>query len=269
MKKSFFISDLHLGAPDREHSLERERAFTRWLDQIEPQAEALYLVGDLFDFWFEYKRAVPKGGVRALGKLAELADRGLRIELFTGNHDLWIFDYLPSEIGCALHREPIQRHVQGLELVIGHGDGLGPGDAGYKFLKRIFENRFFQWCFERLHPNFGIGLADRSSRLSRSHTGSSDDRFLGMEGEWLVQYALKELETRSVDAFLFGHRHLPIDLMLNDSCRYINLGDWIKYRTYAVLDQGRLSLKTHRDLLETDLDYPAIQPSTQALNSYG
>jgi len=255
----YFISDLHLGAPDRASSLERERAFVAWLDQIAPTAEHLFVVGDLFDFWFEYKQVVPRGGVRALGKLAELSDRGIQIELFTGNHDLWIFDYLPSELGCVLHRAPVQRHLQGLDLMIGHGDGLGPGDQGYKFLKRIFENRFFQWCFARLHPNFGIGLAERSSRLSRSHTGLSDADYLGAEREWLVQYSLEQLQHRAIDAFIFGHRHLPIDLALEPNSRYLNLGDWLRYRTYAVLEDGVLRLKVHQGNIETDPVHPGFQ----------
>ncbi|NVK28348.1 MAG: UDP-2,3-diacylglucosamine diphosphatase [Flavobacteriia bacterium] len=234
--KVYFISDLHLGAPDAKSSRERELRFVRWLDEIRKDAKVLYVVGDLFDFWFEYKRAVPRGFTRAIGKLAELADSGIEIHLFTGNHDLWIFDYLPGEIGAELHREPIEVEHGGKKFMIGHGDGLGPGDHGYKFIKKIFTNRFLQWCYARVHPNFGIWLADKFSKKSRQHTGGDDAIFKGEENEWLFQYCKEVLEDRHIDYFVFGHRHLPLDLQVGENSRYINLGDWIQYFTYGVYD---------------------------------
>lgn len=229
----YFISDLHLGAPDDASSKVRELHFVKWLEEIKGDVKVLYVVGDLFDFWFEYKRAVPRGFTRAIGKLAELADSGIEIHLFTGNHDLWIFDYLPKEIGCQLHREPIEVEHGGKKFYIGHGDGLGPGDHGYKFIKKIFTNRFLQWCFARLHPNFGVWIADKFSKRSRQHTGGDDAIFKGEENEWLYQHCKDVLADHHVDYFVFGHRHLPLDLKVGENSRYVNLGDWIQYFTYA------------------------------------
>lgn len=242
-KKIYFVSDLHLGAPNQAESLFREKRFVRWLEQIRTDAAALFIVGDLFDFWFEYRHAVPRGHVRVLGKLAELTDSGLPVHLFTGNHDMWIFDYLPRETGVQLHREPREWSWNGRRFHIGHGDGLGPGDHGYKFIKRVFANPFLQWSFARLHPNFGIGLADFFSRRSRAQTGGNDAIFHGEEAEWLVHYCRDVLRHQAVDYFLFGHRHLPLDIELEKSgARYLNLGDWIQYFTYAVFDGQELRL---------------------------
>lgn len=242
-KKIYFASDLHLGAPDYATSLERERRFCSWLDHIKADAEELYIVGDLFDFWFEYKRAVPRGFVRTLGKLAELSDSGIKLHFFTGNHDMWIFDYLPKEINAQLYREPITREINGKEFYIGHGDGLGPGDYGYKFIKKVFANKFCQWAFARLHPNFGIWLADGLSKSSRKKTGSSDAVFLGPHREWLIIYCNSILEMEHFDYFVFGHRHLPLNYDLGNHSKYINLGDWLKYDTYGVFDGENFELK--------------------------
>ena len=198
-------------------------------------AEAIYLVGDLFDFWFEYKRVVPKGYVRILGKLAELRDEGLPIYYFTGNHDIWMFRYFEEELDIPTYREPIRRTIGGKSFLIGHGDGLGPGDHGYKFLKRVFSNKFNQWLYARLHPNFGIGLANYFSGKSRDT--QHQPRYLGPEGEWLIQYAEEVSQTEAIDYFVFGHRHLPINYRLkNGRSRYINLGEWLYTNSYAVFD---------------------------------
>ncbi len=245
-KKIYFASDLHLGAPNYEASLKREKHFVAWLEEISKDAHSIYLVGDVFDFWFEYSKAVPRGFVRLLGKLAELSDAGIELHLFTGNHDMWIFDYLPQEIGLNLYREPIEREWNGKAFYIGHGDGLGPGDHGYKFIKKVFSNPFLQWCFARLHPNFGIALADYFSKSSRAKTGDSDAQFLGEENEWLVIYAKEILMQKHFDYFVFGHRHLPLEIKLNDSgSKYFNLGDWIQYYTYAEFDGKQMSLKKY------------------------
>lgn len=242
-KKIYFASDLHLGVPNYEASLEREKHFVAWLDHIKQDASELFLVGDVFDFWFEYRKAIPKGFVRLLGRLAEIADAGTPIHLFTGNHDMWIFDYLPKEIGLSLYREPIVREWNNQRFYIGHGDGLGPGDHGYKFIKKVFKNPFLQWCFARLHPNFGIGLADYFSRSSRAKTGHKDAIFLGEDKEWLVIYCREILEKEHYDNFIFGHRHMPLDIKLNEQgSRYVNLGDWISYFTYASFDGKDLDL---------------------------
>ena len=243
-KKIYFASDFHLGVPDYKTSREREDRIVRWLDMIAIDAEEIYLVGDIFDFWFEYKRAVPKGYVRLLGKLAFLSDQGIKITLFTGNHDMWIFDYLPQEIGAEIHRKPIERTYNNKHFVIGHGDALGPGDKGYKFIKKVFASKISQWLFARFHPNFGIWLANFFSRSSRKHTGDSDEKFLGEENEWLVIYSNEVIEKKDIDYFVFGHRHLPMEITLsNKKSKYINLGEWIKYDSYAVFDGENLELK--------------------------
>ena len=254
-KKIYFASDFHLGVPDYDTSRKREDRIVRWLDQISKDAEEIYLVGDLFDFWFEYKHAVPRGYVRLLGKLAQIADSGIKITLFTGNHDMWIFDYLPKEIGCELYRKPIERTYNGQNFIIGHGDGLGPGDRGYKFIKKVFASKVCQWLFARLHPNFGIGLANFFSRRSRKMTGEADDQFFGEE-EWLVIYSNEILDKKPIDYFVFGHRHYPMDITLkNKKSRYINLGEWIKYNTYAVFDGEKLEIKA----FETELKLTVSQ----------
>lgn len=244
-KKIYFASDFHLGAPDYASSLTREKKIVAWLNKIEPTAEEIFLVGDLFDFWFEYKRAIPRGFARIQGKIAELTDKGIPVHVFTGNHDMWIFDYLPKELGVQLYREPIEREFFGKRYFIGHGDGLGPGDKGYKFLKKVFANKFCQWCFARLHPNFGIWLADKSSKTSRAKTGSSDEKFLGDENEWLVQYCKEKLKTKHYDYFIFGHRHLPLEIKVGENSTYFNLGEWINYNTYLEVSEDKVELKTY------------------------
>lgn len=240
--KIYFISDFHLGAPDKEKSLVREKRIVRWLDMVRSDAAEIYLMGDIFDFWFEYRHAVPRGYVRLLGKLAELADSGIKLHYFTGNHDMWVFDYLPSEIGLTIYREPVERVIGKRTFYIGHGDGLGPGDHGYKFIKKVFANKFCQWLFARLHPNFGIPLALYFSRKSRIATGTADEKFLGEENEWLIVYSKELLAKKHYDYLIFGHRHLPLDIKLGSESRYINLGEWINYNTYAVFDGNDISL---------------------------
>lgn len=243
-KKIFFASDFHLGAPNYEASLEREKKVVRWLDSIKDEAEEIYLLGDVFDFWFEYKQAVPKGFVRLQGKIAELTDRGIPVHWFIGNHDMWIFDYIPKELGVNMIKTEVERTYNGKSFFIGHGDGLGPGDRGYKFIKKVFRNRICQWLFARLHPNFGIGLANLFSRKSRASTGHQDAVFYGEDKEMLIQYCKGKLADKQYDYFIFGHRHLPIDFQLTDTTRYINLGDWIAYFTYGVFDGNTFEIKT-------------------------
>lgn len=245
-KKIYFASDFHLGAPNYEASLEREKKVVRWLDEIKNDAEEIYLVGDVFDFWFEYKRAIPKGFVRLQGKIAELTDAGIPVHWFIGNHDMWIFDYIPKELGITLHLSEIQREYNGKKFFIGHGDGLGPGDRGYKFIKKVFRNKICQWMFARLHPNFGIGLANLSSRKSRAATGEKDAKFYGEEKEMLIQYCKQKLTTEHFDFFVFGHRHLPLVFDLNENSKYINLGDWINYFSYGVWDGEEFSLNYYQ-----------------------
>ena len=242
-KKIYFASDFHLGTDARLSSSERERQIVRWLDSIKEDAEAIYLVGDVFDFWFEYSTVVPKGYVRLLGKLAELRDAGIPIYFFIGNHDMWMFKYFEEELDIPIYRKPIVRELKGKTFFIGHGDGLGPGDYGYKFLKKVFANPICQWLFARLHPNFGIGLASFWSNKSRD-ANPAEENFLGDDGEWLLIYANEQLDKQPADFYVFGHRHLPIDHTLkNGSSRYINLGEWMHYNSYAVFDGEQLEIK--------------------------
>ena len=241
-KKIYFASDFHLGIPTYEKSLEREKRIVSWLDKIEKDAEEIYLLGDVFDFWFEYKTVVPRGYVRLLGKLASITDRGIPVHYFTGNHDMWTFDYLQHELNVKIYREPIEASYNGKTFYIGHGDGLGPGDHGYKFIKKIFASKVCQWLFARLHPNFGIGVANYFSRKSRVATGTVDEKFLGEEKEWLVIHSKEILEQKHYDYLVFGHRHLPLDIPINRKSRYINLGDWIRYNSYAAFDGTEMKL---------------------------
>lgn len=245
--KIYFASDFHLGAPDYDQSLIREKRVVAWLDKIKDDATEVYLVGDVFDFWFEYKTVVPRGFVRLLGKIAELTDAGIPVHYFIGNHDMWVFDYLPKETGVQIHHEPIQRDYGGKRFFIGHGDGLGPGDYGYKFIKKVFRNRVCQWLFARLHPNFGIGMANFWSKTSRKHTGDTDRKFLGEENEWLAIYSKEILEKEHFDYLIFGHRHLPLEIPAGDNSTYMNLGDWIDHYTYAVFDGTDLKMHSFKD----------------------
>lgn len=243
-KKIYFASDFHLGVPSLEQSLIREKKIVRWLDSIKNTAEEIYLVGDIFDFWWEHKYTIPKGQTRLLGKIAELTDSGIVINFFTGNHDLWMNDYFPTELGVTVYKNPIQKTYNGKMFFIGHGDGLGPGDAWYKFLKKCFTNKFLIWCFNRLHPNLGFYIARRSSKRSRVITGDSDKEFLGNENEWLLTFCKDELKKQHIDFFIFGHRHLPLHLKASETSDYINLGEWINYCTYAEFDGNSVQIKT-------------------------
>jgi UDP-2,3-diacylglucosamine hydrolase len=245
MRKTYFASDFHLGVPGKLSSVARERQIVRWLDMVKTDAAAIYLVGDVFDFWFEYKRVIPKGYIRLFGKLAELRDANIPIYFFTGNHDMWMFRYLEDELDIPIYREPIIRSINGKTFFIGHGDGLGPNDYGYKFIKKVFNNRLCQWLFARLHPNFGIGLADFLSRRSRAQD-PVEERFLGEEGEWLIAYANRKIERLDtpIDYFVFGHRHLPIQYLLsNKKSQYINIGEWLHHCSYGVFDGNQMEIR--------------------------
>lgn len=244
-KKIYFLSDFHLGAPDHASSLEREKIIVQFLSEIKDDAAEIFLVGDMFDFWYEYRKVVPKGYVRLLGKLAELTDAGIPLHFFVGNHDMWMRDYLQKELNIPIYFEPREFERNGKRFLIGHGDGLGPGDHGYKRLKKIFRNPACQWLFGILPPVIGVGIANYMSRRSRAHTGSKEETFLGEDKEWLITYCKDVLKEKKIDFFVFGHRHLPIDYRLDNS-RYINLGDWIRYYTYAVFDGERLQLKSYK-----------------------
>jgi UDP-2,3-diacylglucosamine hydrolase len=244
-KKIYFLSDFHLGAPDAAVSLQREKKIVRFLDEVKSEAFAIFIVGDVFDFWYEYGRVVPKGYVRLLGKLAELSDAGISLHFFVGNHDMWMSGYFEQELNTPVYYEPRDFEFSGRRFHVGHGDGLGPGDHQYKFLKKVFRNPVSQWLFGVLPPRIGIGMADYFSRRSRAKGGGVDEVFLGEDKEWLITYCKDLLKEKKFDYFVFGHRHLPIDYRLSDGSRYINLGDWLSYDTYAVFDGTDLVLKSY------------------------
>ena len=242
-KKIYFASDFHLGIDAKYTSLERERQIVRWLEHIREDAAAIYLVGDVFDYWYEYRHVVPKGYARLFGKLAELTDAGVPIYFFIGNHDMWMFRYFEEELGIPIYREPILETFHGKRFYIGHGDGLGPGDYGYKMLKKVFSNRLCQWLFARLHPNLALWMMKYWSGRSRD-ANPAEDQFLGAEHEWLLIYSNEQLEETKADFFIFGHRHLPMDCTLkNGKSRYINLGEWMNYNSYAVFDGEEVEIK--------------------------
>jgi UDP-2,3-diacylglucosamine hydrolase len=247
-KNIYFLSDFHLGAPDAAASQVREKRIIQFLNEIKDDAAAIFIVGDLFDFWYEYEHVVPKGYVRILGKLAEITDSGVPVHFFVGNHDMWMKDYFQKEMNIPVYFEPQPFEFSGKKFLIGHGDGLGPGDKGYKFIKKIFRNRLCQWMFGILPPKAGIGIANYFSRKSRAQAGTTDEVFLGEDKEWLITYCKEVLlQTTHYDYFIFGHRHLPIDFKLSDTSRYVNLGDWIKYFSYAVFDGNDLALKYYKN----------------------
>ena len=243
-KKIYFASDFHLGVPDYETSLIREKLIVKWLDQVKTDAHSIYLMGDIFDFWFEYTMAIPKGFVRLQGKLAELCDAGMPIFFFTGNHDMWMFGYLPKELGVVIYREPLRLKINDQTLLIGHGDGLGPDDETYKILKGFFNSSICQWLFARLHPNLGMSIAHYWSKKSRISNMKMEEKFEGEEKEFLLTYCRELEKSQHHDFYIFGHRHLPLDLSVGIGSRYINTGEWVHFNSYAVYDGKNVVLKT-------------------------
>lgn len=224
-----------------ETSREREMKIIDWLDSITPSAEAIFLIGDIFDFWFEYKHVVPKGFIRILGKIASIKDAGVPIYFFTGNHDMWMFDYFTDELNIPIYRSPIEIKVNNQLIQVGHGDGLGPGDLTYKFIKRVFSNKVCQWLFAFLHPYIGFSIAQGWSKKSRAQNSTSDEQFLG-DKEYLIQYCQAEEKQKHRDFYIFGHRHLPLDIDINKNSKYINTGEWFSQCTYAKYDGQTVQL---------------------------
>lgn len=245
-KKLYFASDFHLGIPDEKTTLEREKKIVKWLEHISHDASAIFLVGDIFDFWFEYRNTIPKGFIRFQGKLAQLSDKGIPIFLFTGNHDLWMRDYFPSQLGIQVYHNPITLEVNDKTLFVGHGDGLGQGDRLYKVVKKVFTNPFCNWLFQWIHPNIGVSLAHYWSRKSRLANGELDEKFEG-EKERLWQYAKSINESSHHDYYIFGHRHLPLELPVADRSTYFNLGQWVNQYSYLEFDGDRAKLKVFKD----------------------
>ncbi len=246
-KKIYFASDQHFGAPTPEQSFPREQLFVAWLDEIKKDAEVLFLVGDLFDFWFEYKTVVPKGFIRVLGKLAELRDSGITIYFFVGNHDLWMDDYFEKELNIPIYRDNKEFVFNGKTFLIGHGDGKGPGDKGYKRMKKVFVHPFSKWLYRWLHPDIGMRLAQYLSVKNKLISGESDVTYLGEDKEWLILYSKYKLQSKHYNYFVFGHRHLPMTLSLGNESEYVNLGDWIGYFTYGVFDGIKFELKEFKN----------------------
>jgi UDP-2,3-diacylglucosamine hydrolase len=245
--KIYFASDFHLGVPDHDSSLLREKKLVSWLESIRHDAAEIYLMGDVFDFWFEYKTVVPKGYIRLLGKLAEFTDNGIPVHLFKGNHDVWAFDYLSKEAGIILHRDPIERVFGNKTFFLAHGDGLGPGDTGYKFLKKVFELKFNQFLFRWLHPDIGTKMGlyfSRKSRIANVAREQKPEYQLVIENEMLFHYSQSIIKSSPhINFLIFGHRHVPIDYPLNNQSRMIILGDWVTHFTYAVFDGNELEIR--------------------------
>ena len=226
-KKIYFLSDFHLGAPNATASLIREKKITRFLDEIGPDAGEIFILGDF----------------RILGKLAEITDAGIPVHFFVGNHDMWMKDYFQKELNIPVYFEPTPFELNGKKFLIGHGDGLGPADHGYKFIKKIFRNKICQWLFGILPPFIGMGIAHYFSRKSRAQAGQTEEQFLGNDKEWLIIYCKEVLQKEKFDYFIFGHRHLPLFINLGGNSTYINLGDWISHDSYGVFDGKEMRLE--------------------------
>lgn len=246
-KKIYFSSDFHFGIPDHDSSLKREKRFVEWLEMARTDAAEIYLMGDLFDFWFEYKKAIPRGYVRLLGKLAELTDSGIHIHLFRGNHDMWAFNYLNRELNIQLHRDPEIRKFGDKTFYLAHGDGLGPGDLGYKFIKKVFQLRFNQWLFRQLHPDLGIGLGlywSGRSRLANQLKENTAREDIAIVNSRLVNHSKSVLlQHPEIDYFVYGHVHVPLNIEIGNHTHQISLGDWLTHFSYAVFDGEKLELK--------------------------
>ncbi len=244
-KKVYFLSDIHLGAPMLDNHRERELRLVRWLEEIRLDCGALFLLGDTFDFWFEYKQAIPKGFIRFLAKICAFTEQNIPVHLFTGNHDTWIFDYLPQECGVILHTHNEIFNIKNKRFLLGHGDGLNPKDKGYLFLYRILHNPFLEVCFRWIHPDIGIWFAKKWSSHSRLENGEIEaDSYQGEEKEEIVQFCKQTLQSQHFDYFIFGHRHLQLNIKLSNNSRYINTGDWITYCSYATFDGNNVELKS-------------------------
>ena len=243
-KKFYFASDFHLGVPNAAISQEREKKIIQWLNTIEHDAAALFLMGDIFDFWFEYKHAIPKGFIRLQGRLASLSDSGIPIYIFPGNHDMWMRGYFQEEFRATIIEDPVVLISNGKRLLIGHGDGLGPGDQTYKYLKKIFTSPLARWAFRWLHPDIGISLAQKWSKSSRLSNMKLEEKFKGEDREFLLSWCRDVEAKRHHDYYIFGHRHLPLDLEAGPASRYINLGEWVHFSPFAVFDGIKVDLKS-------------------------
>lgn len=249
MKNVYFLSDAHLGSLALEHRRTQERRLVRFLDSIKEKAAAVYLLGDMFDFWDEYKYVVPKGYTRFLGKLSELTDRGVEVHFFTGNHDLWTYGYLEQECGVIVHRKPETTEIYGKVFFLAHGDGLGDPDKRFKFLRRLFHNRTCQRLLNAIHPRWGMALGlnwAKHSRLKRAN--GKELPYMGEDREFLVLFTKEYMKThQNVDYFIYGHRHIELDIMLERKVRVMILGDWIWQFTYVVFDGEHMFMEQYEE----------------------
>lgn len=245
-KKIYFASDFHLGIPSHEESTIREKKIIRWLEHVSHDASAIFLVGDLFDFWFEYQTVIPKGFVRFQAKLAELTSKGIQVFFFAGNHDYWVYDYFSSELGIKIYKKPLSLSINHKKFFIAHGDGLGKGDVAFKWVKSIFSNGFFQWLFKWIHPDVGMSIAQFWSKKSRLANGQYDEQFKG-EKERLWLFTKKIHQTDPHDFYVFGHRHLPLSLSVGDHAMYYNLGEWVSQYNYLCFDGKEATLNVFED----------------------
>lgn len=248
-KKIYFASDAHLGARFHRDPLAVEKRLVRWLDGIKEEAQAIWFLGDMFDYWYEYKYVVPKGHTRFLGKLAELADSGVEIHIFIGNHDIWMFDYLPSEIGAVIHREPLTVDLLGKRFFLAHGDEVDYRSRTFRVIRSIFRNRFCQWLYSGIHPRWTFGfalgwsLSSRKSGLKKKEDEIAATGYKGEAGEYLIAFAKSYLATHpDINFFIFGHRHIMLDLMLSRTSRVLIAGDWMQYFSYIEWDGQNLRL---------------------------
>lgn len=249
-RKIYFVSDVHLGAPALNNNREREILFAKWLDEIKDDVAELYLMGDIFDFWWEYKKVIPRGFSRIFGRIANLTDQGVPVHFFTGNHDLWAFDYFPEELGVILHKKEVVKEIYGKKFFLAHGDGLDSGDKGYIFLKKIFTNKTLQWLFSRLHPNFALTIAHNWSKSSRLAKNNIEDEF-DVNKEGIYKFAENFLEHEFIDYFIFGHRHRMSNAVIGQNSRFVLLGDWISTFSYGVFDGEEFELKKYIDIAES------------------
>lgn len=249
--KIYFVSDVHLGAPAFKNNHEREMLFARWLDSISDDVEELYLMGDIFDFWWEYKKVVPRGFTRILGRIANFTDRGIPVHFFTGNHDLWVFDYLPAETGVILHQNQIIKEFGGKKFFLAHGDGLDAGDTGYIRLKKIFTNKHLQWGFSRLHPNLALHIAHKWSGSSRTAKLGKKEEEFNVNNDGIYKFAQEYLTKEPIDYFIFGHRHEMIKAPLSEKAMFVLLGDWISNFSFGVFDGVNFELKKFKEIEES------------------
>lgn len=241
-KKLYFISDIHLGVPNEIESKKRERLLVNFLEEIQPDAQAIFILGDLFDFWYEYKYVVPKSYIRLFGQLAKMSDAGIEIHFFVGNHDLWTFGYLENEIGFKIYREIAGFQINNIRVLLGHGDGIGPDDYGYKIMKSVFTNKLAQTLFSTLHPYFAFQIAQSLSSTSRGDYEKYIEEYKGDDKEFIIRFLATLDQNNKPNIAIMGHRHLKIDMLINE-IRYINLGTWLIEPTYAEFDGNNVCLK--------------------------